>query len=86
MARKRTWNHLKEHGKELDLQNKLWTQNSKDTTLPSVGPKRKTKGQTQPHTTSSDKKQKLDEKTCTLGKIMADNLGSTVAAWQHYRV
>ena len=33
--------------------------------------------------TLDDKKQKmLDDEACTLGKLMADNLGSAVAAWQ----
>ncbi|KAF3952002.1 hypothetical protein CMV_022403 [Castanea mollissima] len=33
-----------------------------------------------------DKKQQLlDDEAKTLGKLMADNLGSAVAAWQHYR-
>lgn len=34
--------------------------------------------------TLHDKKQKLlDDEAKTLGKLMADNLGSAVAAWQH---
>ena len=44
-----------------------------------VGPKRKTHVDT-----FRDKKQKLlDDEAKTLGKLMADNLGSAVAAWQH---
>ena len=31
-----------------------------------------------------EKKQKLlNEEACTLGKLMAENLGSAMAAWQH---
>lgn len=52
---------------------------------PPVGPKRKPESQYHSHATSIDKKQKLDEDTCTLGKIMAENLGSAVAAWQHHQ-
>ncbi|KAK7853822.1 hypothetical protein CFP56_034518 [Quercus suber] len=59
---------------------------TKPTTLLSTGPKRKTEDMSTMHDSSLDKKQKLDEEAKSLGKIMADNLGSAVATWQHRRV
>lgn len=53
---------------------------TKTTTLPSTGPKRKTEDISTMHDSSFDKKQKLDEEGKRLGKIMANNLGPVVAA------
>lgn len=53
---------------------------TKTTTLPSTGPKRKTEDISTMHDSSFDKKQKLDEEGKSLGKIMANNLGPVVAA------
>ena len=59
------------------------TCDSNDHTL---GPKRKTHAEDMHEDTSIEKKQKLlDMEAKTFGKLMADNLGSVVAAWQHHR-
>ena len=70
-----TWNRIGPPKQTLDLQ----------LHSPPVGPKRKPESQPHSYATSIDKKLKLDEDTHTLGKLMADNLGSAVAAWQPYR-
>ena len=50
------------------------------------GSKRKNSDEMIMRDTLDDKKQKmLDDEAHTLGKLMADNLGSVVAAWQHHR-
>ena len=57
------------------------TRDSNDQTL---GPKHKTHVEDMHEDTSIEKKQKLlDMEAKTLGKLMTDNLGSAVAAWQH---
>ena len=60
-----------------------------DTNGPNIdilGSKRKTSDEVIMRDTLDDKKQKiLDDEARTLGKLMADNLGSAVAAWQHRR-
>lgn len=60
-----------------------------DTNGPNIdvlGSKRKNSDDVVIRDTLEDKKQKMfDEEARTLGKLMADNLGSAVAAWQHHR-
>lgn len=60
-----------------------------NTCLTSSGPKRKFGNVSimhGMHDITLDKKQKLDEEVKFIGKIMADNMGSAMAAWQYRRV
>ena len=70
-----TWKRIRPPKQTLDLQ----------LHSPPVGPKRKPESQPHSDAMSNNKKQKLDEDTRILEKLMADNLGSAVAAWQPYR-
>lgn len=72
-----TWKRLGPPKQVLDI---------KSTSLTGNGPKRKTEDVTILHDTTLDKKQKLDEEAKVLQKIMANNMGSAVAAWQHHQV